>query len=188
MQAFGGETGRSKSQGDGALRLPDDIPASAPDLPPGILTSDNPLEMKFTYLFLAAFPLLSAIGCAEKKDPYDTLAKDLCQCMLPMADFQLAFAEALENADSADETALQELFAEAEQIDRRTQDCFSSMEEKYGTLGSEEQAEKIFSALEKTCPDIMARLNEGMAPGVAPEEFMDEEEFIHDEHGEEAPH
>lgn len=143
--------------------------------------------MKFTYPLLAALLLMAGAGCAEKKNSYDAMAEELCRCMLPMADFQQAFVDALENPDTTDDAALQELFAEAEQVDRQTQECFAAIEEKFGDLGKEEEAEKIFAALEKSCPDIMSRLNEGMAPAFAPEDFMEEEEIIHDPHeGDEA--
>jgi len=99
-------------------------------------------------------------GGGDKTD-YDQMAKDLCNCMRPLADMNKEI-QTLVKAGKTDKVA--ELFAEVEKIAVDGEICAKSLEDKYGIVEGESEV-KATAALKKNCPDIAQMLEQSEESG-----------------------
>ncbi|MEO1260106.1 MAG: hypothetical protein AAFZ15_15030 [Bacteroidota bacterium] len=83
---------------------------------------------------------------------YDEMAKEFCQCMEPMFEFQNKLMKVLENGD---ETGVEAMRDEAMQVQKDGESCIMALEAKFGVVEGAEAEEKATKALEKACPEIM---------------------------------
>ncbi|MCP3928498.1 MAG: hypothetical protein GY705_05290 [Bacteroidetes bacterium] len=106
-----------------------------------------------TYLHLFLLFLLAIFvttGCS-KGDKYEKMAKELCQCMEPLAEMS---RKAQELTDAGGEEAMKSFMEEMRQTAEDAEACATQLEKKYGEVPVEDE-EKAEEALLKYCPEII---------------------------------
>ena len=113
------------------------------------------MKLFFTLLVFAGSFLLIA-GCGANGEGHEQIAKEVCNCMRPLSKSYEAIKAAQEENNSE---ALQRFVEEMEAAQEELDACAALIEERYGILeGDREQSVK--AAMQKTCPDVIATLNE----------------------------
>ena len=136
--------------------------------------------MKKTIQLLLCVTILAAAGCSQQKDKYAAFAEDFCTCMKPMAEFQ---KEIMTMMSEGKQEEIMGMLERGQKIDEDGQACMAELEKKHGRIEGEEAETKAMEALRKTCPDIMALMEESAAPGPAPEDFLEEEMLMPEAEG-----
>lgn len=110
----------------------------------------------FSALFLAVIFSACKSEPAKKQKDFDAIAKELCDCMQPLAEWN---AKVKEISATQDEEAVKKMFDELGGISEKSYACADKLEQKYGeiTADEEEQAEE---ALQKACPQIAEFMNQ----------------------------
>ena len=117
--------------------------------------------MKKIFFALMILMVFSACKQGGDKTNYDQMAKDLCNCMRPLADVNDKIQGLVKEGKTND---VAKIFAEVEKIASEGEACAKSLEEKYGTVEGESEA-KATAALKKNCPDIARMLEQSEASG-----------------------
>jgi len=81
---------------------------------------------------------------------YDTMAKDLCKCMRPLADMNTKVKRLMRQNKMAE---VQALFSQLEKLAEEGESCTEDLEIKYGVIEGEKE-EKANKAMQNHCPDI----------------------------------
>jgi hypothetical protein len=119
---------------------------------------------------------LFAFSCGNNppQDKYEAMAKDLCTCMRPMMELQ---TEMMQMLSGGDEAAMAALMEKAQKVNSEGEACVAELEKKHGTIEGEEEEAKAMEALRKTCPDIVAAMEQSANPGMMEGDMppMDEE-------------
>ncbi len=127
---------------------------------------------------LFVFVTVLAASCAPKKDKYEAFADELCVCMRPMADFQKQITKMFEEGN---QDSMMAMIAQGQKIDEDGQACIEALEKKHGIIEGEEAENKAMDALRKVCPDIVALMEQSEAPGLAPEDMLEDGEPMMEE-------
>ena len=110
--------------------------------------------MKYLYRF--AMLLLALAGCQSAEDTPERIAQDICDCMRPLAQSYEGVKAAAGRND------LDALHRYAEEMERLMSKKEEKIEAKYGALEGA-RGEQVKAAMQQTCPDIVATINEAEA-------------------------
>ncbi len=111
--------------------------------------------MKNNYLSLILLALLAMAACSPGAR-YERIAEEACDCLRPLA---TAYEEMNTALDNNDMDALQRYSDDIEAASEEVEACADRMEEKYGLLEGE-LGKHVKAAMQSTCPDIIAIINE----------------------------
>ncbi len=105
--------------------------------------------------YILLFSLLGLLVACQKKDRHETIAKELCNCMKPLAE---QYNRAVQLSDSGRTAELEQLIMDLEVAAEESEACAERLEEQYGDLENEKEA--VEAAMEKACPDIVTMIND----------------------------
>jgi hypothetical protein len=120
-----------------------------------------------TFVFLLSILLFAA---CKQENKYDSLAKDLCTCMRPMAELQQKF---MKLAEEGNQEGAMALMSEAMAADSIGQACLQNLEKTHGIVEGEDEEAKAMEALKKACPDVVAIMEQSAAPQMPPMEELE---------------
>ena len=115
--------------------------------------------MKKIFFTIATILTFSACGGGNAKQDFDQMAKDLCNCMRPLADMNQKIKQLVNEGKT---TEVANLFTEVERLATEGEVCATSLEDKYGIVEKESE-DKAAAALKKHCPDIAKMLDQSEA-------------------------
>jgi hypothetical protein len=119
---------------------------------------------------VAIMTLFITFSCKSDKNKYVSYAEGFCKCMEPMVALQKKYADILQ---SGEQTGMESFFEEASKVDEEGQACMETLENKYGSIQGEKEEAAMMEALRKTCPDILAIMEQSFGP-MAPENNMED--------------
>ena len=103
------------------------------------------------FLLLTCF-----FGCTNVHTDYDAMAKDLCNCMRPLAEINQEIKKRIAEGQTNE---IADLLTKVEQLSIEGESCAGALEDKYGEIKGEAETEAT-AALKRHCPDIAEMLEQ----------------------------
>ena len=113
-------------------------------------------KMKQFSTLAIALGILLLSGCGAGDGNAEQAAKEACDCMRPLSESYESFRKAREKNDTE---ALQQFVEEMEAANEALSSCAEGIEERYGPLEGERE-DRVKAAMQRICPEVIARLNE----------------------------